>query len=579
MPEAQNPESPDGAAADPARKGSSRAGAGRGIGLLAAAGQAARGRTSRPATARRAVAGDGTPEQIHLTWGPDPATSVTASWASPDAAVNPRLLLLDQHNGRPRVVPAVGRGYTDGLNGDTVWTYHAVTGGLRPGTRYGYAVTADNDTRGRNPFRAGFSTAPFGRMPFRFTSFGDLATPNTQWVLSYGQSAYAVAAVESFKPLFHLLNGDLCYADLNPTVQPEVWRDFGNNNQTSAANRPWMPCLGNHEIEFDNGAQGYASYLTRYLLPDNGVPGFSGNWYSFRVGSALFISLDAGDVIYQDAGAFNAGPAPLTPAPSTGNPPIQPGTSLYVRGYSQGTQTTWLEQTLAAGRADPGIDWIIVQMHQDAASSSAHGNGSDLGIRQAWLPLFDQYQVDLVLCGHDHDYERSFPVRGYDSMVGHEAATGAPVQTLRPHPVTTVDSGVFDTSTGTVHLILGGGGTSANLDSYGLDPGDGLPQAKVFTYANRPAPTPTPGVYARAGADALEDATWSAKRDTSTGYGIGVFDLDPGSGRDGHTSLKISYYHAVGADPTNPTSGTTGAPNPHYTKFETLTLIRPRSDR
>ena len=61
-----------------------------------------------------------------------------------------------------------------------------------------------------------------------------------------------------------------------------------------------------------------------------------------------------------------------------------------------------------------GVDWIIVQMHQDATSSSATGNGSDLGIRQAWLPLFDQYQVDLVLCGHDHDYERSFPVRGFD---------------------------------------------------------------------------------------------------------------------------------------------------------------------
>jgi len=30
--------------------------------------------------------------------------------------------------------------------------------------------------------------------------------------------------VESFQPLFHLLNGDLCYADLNPTEQPDVWR-------------------------------------------------------------------------------------------------------------------------------------------------------------------------------------------------------------------------------------------------------------------------------------------------------------------------------------------------------------------
>ena len=257
-------------------------------------------------------------------------------------------------------------------------------------------------------------------------------------------------------------------------MQPEVWRDFGNNNQTSAANRPWMPCLGNHEVEFDNGAQGFTSYLTRYTLPDNHVPGFGGRWYSFRIGSVLFVSLDADDVVYQDAGAFVAGPAALTPVASTGNPAIEPGTSFYIKGYSGGAQTAWLERTLAAGRRDDSVDWIIVQMHQCACSSSATGNGSDLGIRQQWLPLFDRYEVDLVLNGHDHDYERSFPVRGADANAGHEVATGAVVNTLRPHPVTTTDNGVFDTSQGTVHLILGCGGTDANLDDYGTDTADGI---------------------------------------------------------------------------------------------------------
>jgi hypothetical protein len=103
-----------------------------------------------------------------------------------------------------------------------VLTDHAEIRGLRPGTSYSYAVTAANDAAA-TPLRASVRTAPAGRVPFRFTSFGDLATPNTNWVLSYGQSAYAVQAVESFQPLFHLLNGDLCYADLNPTGQPEVW--------------------------------------------------------------------------------------------------------------------------------------------------------------------------------------------------------------------------------------------------------------------------------------------------------------------------------------------------------------------
>jgi hypothetical protein len=548
------------------------AGAG-GTGLLAAAAPiSARAATRTTA----ATAADGTPEQIHLTWGDDPASSVTVSWASPGPARRPRVVFRHTGGG-PHVVPAAQRVYTDGINGETVWTYHAELTGLRPSSAYGYTVTADNDTSAR-PFAATFSTAPRGRQPFRFTSFGDLATPNTQWVLSYGQSAYAVAAVESFRPLFHLLNGDLCYANLNPTTQPEVWRDFGNNNQASAAHRAWMPCLGNHEVEFDNGTQGFTSYLTRYSLPDNGVRGFRGHWYKFRVGSVLFVSLDADDVICQDAAAFVAGPAPLTPVASTGNPAIAPGTSFYIRGYSGGAQTAWLEHTLAAARRDPSVDWIVVQMHQIACSSSATGNGSDLGIRQAWLPLFDKYQVDLVLNGHDHDYERSFPCRGFDSMAGTAVATGAPVQTLRPHPVTTDDTGVFDTSQGTVHLVLGCGGTNANLDDYGADTADGMRQAKVFTKPNRPIPGSAAGTFTRAAADAVEDAPWSAKRDTSTGYGIAVFDVDPGV-PGGHTSIKVTQYHALGADPVNPTTGAAGAPAPDYTEFETFTLIRPRSDR
>jgi hypothetical protein len=539
-----------------------------GAGLLTATGALA---GTAQAQAASAAAG-GTPEQVHLTWGDEFASSVIVSWASPGEARHPRVV-VDGH----AIVPAVQRGYTDGLNGETVWTYHARLVRLRPGSHYSYTVTADNDGNAAHPFAGSFRTAPRGRAAFRFTSFGDLATPNTAWVLSYGQSAYAVAAVERFQPLFHLLNGDLCYANLNPATQPEVWRDFGNNNQASAANRPWMPCLGNHEVEFDNGPQGYTSYLTRYSLPGNGEQEFAGRWYAFRIGGALFISLDASDVIYQDGAAFVAGPAPFTPAASTGNPAIPPGTSFYIRGYSRGAQTAWLRRTLAAARHDDSIDWIIVQMHQDATTSSETGNGSDRGIRETWLPLFDEYQVDLVVCGHDHDYERSFPVRGFDSYVGTDAATGAPVQTNRPHPVTTTDNGTFDTSKGTVHLILGGGGTNANLDEYGVDAKDGLRQAKVFTKPNRPIPTSTAGVYTRAGADALEDATWSAQRDPATGYGIAVFDVDPGHAGD-HTSITVTYYHALNADPTNPNTGAAGAPNPDYTEFETFTLTRPRSD-
>jgi Calcineurin-like phosphoesterase/Purple acid Phosphatase, N-terminal domain/TAT (twin-arginine translocation) pathway signal sequence len=511
---------------------------------------------------------DGTPEQIHLTFGDDPSRTVFVSWASPAQAIHPRVILHRPGAGTA-VVHAVQRTYTDGMNGQTVFMYHAKLDGLEAHTSYHYSVTADNDRRRRTPFTATIRTAPRGHMSFRWTSYGDLATPMTSWTMSSPQSRHAVDAVERFQPLLHLLNGDLCYANLNPTAQPQVWADFGNNVQRSAAHRPWMPCPGNHEIEFCNGEQGLDSYLTRYALPDNGTP-FSGRWYSFRVGSALFISLAADDVVYQDSGAFHAGPGPLTPAPSTGHQPIEPGTSLYVHGYSGGAQTRWLEETLAAAEKDTGIDWIIVQMHQDALSSSQNGNGSDRGIRETWLPLFDRYGVDLVLCGHDHDYERSWPVRGCNHHVGRDAQTGKIVDTYQPKPVMTSEpaNGRFDARQGTIHLILGGGGTNTPTDVYGVNPTSGSPQAKVITKANRPFQGQVPEIFVKHGADALEDATWSARRNTVTGYGIGVFDLDPG-GANEPTTITMRYYHAPGADH----AGTSD-----YQLFDTVVLAKERRD-
>lgn len=510
----------------------------------------------------------GTPEQIHLTFGDDPSQAVFISWASPAQATNSRVLLHRQ-GGAHSVIHAVQRTYTDGMNGQTVFTYHAKLDGLEPHSSYHYAVTADNDSRRQAPFMATFSTAPRGRAPFRWTSYGDLSTPVASWAMSSPQSQHAVDAVERFQPLFHLLNGDLCYANLNPMAQPAVWADFGNNVQRSAANRPWMPCPGNHEIEFGNGAHGMNSYLTRYALPGNGTS-FPGRWYCFRVGSALFISLAADDVIYQDSGAFHPGPDALIPAASTGHEPIAPGTSIYIHGYSGGAQTRWLEATLAAAQTDTGIDWIIVQMHQDALSSSKNGNGSDRGIRERWLPLFDRYGVDLVLCGHDHDYERSWPVRGCNHDVGRDAASGEIIDTCQPQPVTRREpvDGRFDTRHGTIHLILGGGGTNTPTDQYGASPVNGAPQAKVITRANRPIRGANPGIFIKHGADALEDAIWSARRNTVTGYGIGVFDLDPGK-EDVPTTITMQYYHAVMAGQAGTSS---------YELFDKVVLAKPRRD-
>ncbi len=80
-------------------------------------------------------------------------------------------------------------------------------------------------------------------------------------------------------------------------------------------------------------------------------------------------------------------------------------------------QRAWLEEALAAPTEAP---WTIVAMHKPAYSAGHHG--SDETIQEAWVPLFEQYDVPLVLAGHDHDYQRSIPINGVTYVVSGGAA-------------------------------------------------------------------------------------------------------------------------------------------------------------
>jgi alkaline phosphatase D len=593
------------------------------------------------------------PEQLLLTWGNDPAREVTVSWSAPGTVAQPAPTLavstrpITAHNpGRLIKMPdpepldvtrrydaASSVSFTDGLNGQTTYFYHVQLTDLWPGTRYYYEISDGAAT----PSTAGssFETAPFGRAKFRFSSYGDLSTPswdlNTSgniWHESCDNSWYAVTAIENpgdgkGAPLFHLLNGDLCYANLDVDNAPGVWRDFGNNVARSAANRPWMPALGNHECEFGvdtlagqpgnapggigaqgaagnhwNGPYGFGHYLSRFLLPDNGLINWDGNrlrgnFYAFQVGTVKFISLDADDVIYQDGAAnYVIDTANTAPETTTTGAKIPNGTTNYTRFYTgdlklnpadnslvpdyasgrPNLQTLWLESTLAEARRDPSVDMIVVFMHQVPMSTSTSGNGSDLAIRQAWLPLFDKYEVDLVFHGHEHDYERTYPVRGYEpGELGTVVAPnpgqtkGAAVDTRRPAVVTTEPyehngTPAWNTAEGTVYLVLGGGGTNGPTNSYGTDTTDDLPQAKVITTRNEVVGSEATG-FAKNGADSVEDAPWSAAINPTDAYGYSIFDVDPGE-RRGETTITFQYFAipAVSNEAGTAHDGTTTLP-------------------
>lgn len=472
---------------------------------------------------------------LHLQFGADASSEAVVSWHTLQPVSRARVLLGTEHHYR-RTVAASTRTYTDAKSGRTVYAHHAYLTGLSAGSSYVFLAVH----HGAQAEAGSLRTAPRGRSEgFTFTSFGDQGTPtvgrryqppagvtlaNPPWVndnLGSPAAGDTTAGVERVRPLFHLFNGDLCYANLAQD-RVRTWWDFWENNSRSARHRPWMPSAGNHENERGNGAIGYAAYQTYFEVPEASeqTQVTRGLWYSFTAGAVRVISIANDDVAYQDGG------------------------DSYVRGYSGGAQRAWLESELRAARTDRHIDWVVVCMHQVAISTADKFNGADLGIRQEWLPLFDRYGVDLVVCGHEHHYERSHPLRGHDDNA-----------TLTPRPAAT-ETSVIDTTRGTVHMVIGGGGTSAPSNQLFFNP----PACRVITAVGQPDPTTgkRPPVYVQ------ESAPWSAVRNAANSYGFAAFAVDPGR-RGGDTTMTVTYYNVTGLG---------GELEP----FESFELRRPRRD-
>jgi hypothetical protein len=107
-----------------------------------------------------------------------------------------------------------------------------------------------------------------------------------------------------------------------------------------------------------------------------------------------------------------------------------------------GSTRDFLAADLTAHESAP---WTAVMHHRAVYSSAGHGPALDL--LAAWAPLYDRHHVDLVLNGHNHVYERSYPLlgglvqtppaRGTVYVVA--AAAGASLYNDHPAPWSAVD--------------------------------------------------------------------------------------------------------------------------------------------
>ena len=81
---------------------------------------------------------------------------------------------------------------------------------------------------------------------------------------------------------------------------------------------------------------------------------------------------------------------------------------------SKSDQYNFVVNDLRKAANNPDVKWIIVTMHYPFYSSPNTCKESDCAgneeSRELYHPLFDKYGVDLVLQGHVHNYQRSFPL-------------------------------------------------------------------------------------------------------------------------------------------------------------------------
>ena len=315
------------------------------------------------------------PDRIALTWKDDPATSFAVTWrtdstikdcvgqvaiaaAAPSDGKNdqPRLEMPD-----PKQVKAITEKLILG-DGLTTTHHHSVHfTGLKPNTKYAYRV--GNGKIWSEWFH--YTTANDQPEKFSFIYFGD-AQNNLK-------SMWSRTIREAYQDLpeadFILHAGDLVNI---PTADHE-WGEWLYAGSFIHATHPIIATPGNHEYSEDSTGKYVITphWRKHFTFPENGPQGSGLKECAYYVDyqGARIISLNSMEI-----------------------ESLSDSTS-YI------TQLQWLEKVLAH---NPNR-WTIITFHFPVYGSARTDNPY---LKKYFKPLFDKYQVDLVLQGHDHAYGR-----------------------------------------------------------------------------------------------------------------------------------------------------------------------------
>lgn len=308
-------------------------------------------------------AGPDEPQYIRLSWNDDPSTTAALIWYTENRQVE-----------RPGVEYGTTAEFgsfvtaeTFSLTGFDGALHQATLTGLTPGSLIHYRVGSQS---GVSPAYTLATAAPReADVPFSFVLLGDSRGDVFGVGTGYPELNERILQ-ESPLPAFILDTGD--YTMLG---QVSEWYEWLQASDAVGPVIPRLTTFGNHE------------YVERTYYGLMNLPAENdGQFYAIEYGPLQIISMNTG----------------------------------FGRDRMPEGQKEWLEKTLRESDAT----WRVAFMHIPPFNSGNHSHENTalaagrLDVRAEWTPLFEEYGVDLVVGGHDHNYQRFGHIKAGENVTG-----------------------------------------------------------------------------------------------------------------------------------------------------------------
>ena len=341
---------------------------------------------------------------------------------------------------------------------------------LTPSTTYYYKVSAQNALAGGDEWHHFTTAPPFGAIsPFRAWILGDFGAANQDQILV--KRSFLDYSAEHPVDFWMWLGDNTYTSGKDFEYQNTVFsKDYGYDSIFRYL--PFYPTPGNHDYgSVIQGANGVhkGPYFNIVNVFQNGEaggePSNTEKYYSYDYGNVHFISLNSEAV-----------------------------SEVFLTNLNM---KNWLIRDLQKN-VQP---FTVVYWHQCPYSKGSHNSDAAWEIfikamRENYVPILEEYNVDLVITGHSHVFERSYLMHGH---YGNSASFDSSTMVING------TSGNFDEGTpylkylpgqgdgsrnGTVYVVAGNGGKSESNPPlnhpafFAVDGGEGVCGSLIMDVEN-----------------------------------------------------------------------------------------------